>query len=320
MNFAIVQLGRFGDMILATTMFRAIKEKYPCSKLHVIAGRHNYSIIENNPRIDSILIYEKSPLKLLKFIISLRKLKLDYLIDPKDHYSTESSIIARLANSKEKIGYNKLGKKVFTLVVPDESENYNKHYVERCFYTLKLFGIEMPKKIPKPELFTYEDSDKYVKNFIKDNKKTKIVINISASQPDKLWNVNNWKAVISSLNSEKYDLLLTFSPQEQTIADELEKEFTDKLIIFRSRSMNDVISLVKAGNFLITPDTSLVHVAAAFNYPLICLYNRNEKFYNKFYPLSDEKYVIQTPEGTNGIDNIKPEEVIKILNKLGFTY
>ncbi|MGA2296363.1 MAG: lipopolysaccharide heptosyltransferase family protein, partial [FCB group bacterium] len=86
MKILIVQLGRIGDMILATPMFRAVREKYPDAEIHVLAGKHNFFVINNNPRIDKIYIHKKNPFNIIKNILALKKEKYDYWLDAKDHY------------------------------------------------------------------------------------------------------------------------------------------------------------------------------------------------------------------------------------------
>ena len=79
MRILFIQLGRIGDMILSTPVFRAIKEKYPDAEINVIAGRHNYSVISNNPRINKIIIHKKPPVFVLINIFRIRKHFYDYL-------------------------------------------------------------------------------------------------------------------------------------------------------------------------------------------------------------------------------------------------
>jgi ADP-heptose:LPS heptosyltransferase len=166
MKILIIILGRIGDMILSTPMFSAIKKKYPDSKIHVLAGRANHSIIRNNPYIDNIIVFDKTPNKLIGILLKLRKEHYDYLIDPKDHYSRESNLLARLINTKTKIGFNSEGKKIYDFEIPSFIENNELHYISRCFSALVPLGIETENIIPKPELFPSNDSIQYVENFL----------------------------------------------------------------------------------------------------------------------------------------------------------
>ena len=53
----IPHLTRIGDLVCATPVFRAIKEKYPDSHLAVLAAGRLEGLLKNNPRVDEIIIY-----------------------------------------------------------------------------------------------------------------------------------------------------------------------------------------------------------------------------------------------------------------------
>jgi ADP-heptose:LPS heptosyltransferase len=305
-------------MVLLTPVIRIIKEKYPESEIHVLAGKSNYLILKDNTRVDKLLIYNKSPLKIIWLISWIRKNKYDYLIDPKDHYSTESRIIAGLVRAEIKIGFNPQGKSHFNRSIPSDTDNKGLHFIKRCLNPLKYLDISIPAGNPKPELFENPDSEEYAKEFLKENKIGKmILINISASQNKKMWSNDNWIILLNELNrsyGEIYKFVLTFAPSERQNADNIKQScsFAD---LFNSGSIADVISIVKRAELLITPDTSVVHIAAAFNVPIVGLFSNLPEFYSRFHPLSDEFEVVFSEPGIDGIRNILPVDVIEAVKK-----
>lgn len=56
------QLTRIGDLVCATPVFRAIKERYPDAHLAVVTTNKVVGIIRNNPRIDEIIVYKSTDL------------------------------------------------------------------------------------------------------------------------------------------------------------------------------------------------------------------------------------------------------------------
>lgn len=316
MKFLIIQLGRIGDMILVTPMIRALAEKFADATIDIVAGRHNYSVVDNNPRLRKILVYEKSPLKLIGFIRSLRSEKYDRMLDPKDHFSTESKYLALLSRADKKAGFNKPGKKIFDYGIPSSKETIGQHYVQKCFNPLHPLGIEMPSEIPRPELFTKESSDQYVGDFLKPlGPKPMIAVNISASRSGKMWANEKWQKALEVINYEKYSAVLTFAPENLDRALDLSKR-RPELHLFKSRSMADATSLISRSSLLITPDTSLVHVAAAFDRPLVGLYSSNRKMFEKFHPLSSKYIAVRACEGDDGISSITPEQTAAAIKKI----
>lgn len=316
MKILFVQLGRIGDMILSTSIFRAIKEKYPEAIIDVVAGRHNYTIIENNPRINRIIVHRKPPISLLFNIFRIKTSNYDYLIDPKDHYSRESRFFAWITKADKKIGYNLKNNKHYDIGVPTMKENKDLHFTLRHFQALKPLGIDAPEKIPLPELFTSESSKEYVSEFISSIPDKKLaVINISASKENKMWQKDKWISTLRKADFSGWNVVLTSAPKEFPICAEI-SEIAKFPFLFKTKKMDDVISLIRKAELLITPDTSLVHVASAFNTIMIGLFSGLNEQYKKFKPLMDDFIVIRAKQGDPGIQSIESDAVIEILNDL----
>jgi ADP-heptose:LPS heptosyltransferase len=315
MKFLIVQLGRIGDMILATPMLRVIRDNYPDAGIDVVAGIQNHAILRNNPYVRKVYIHDKSPLKLIRNIIDIRGEQYDILIDPKDHSSTESGMIARIVRAGIKVGYNSAGKVIFSRGIPGSEANEELHYVSRCMNALKIAGLDVPIEIPRPELFPGMDSVPYVDDFLGETNTDKfITLNLSASNPGKLWENGKWERTLKESALRDWKIVVSFAPSEKALAEDLKRRCPG-LILFRSRSIEDVMALISRTALLITPDTSLVHIAAAFDKPIFALFSSLEDFYKKFYPLSSRKIVIRSQQGDGGIKSISAEDVIESVEK-----
>ena len=70
MKILIVILGRIGDMILATPMFNELVRHYPDAEIYVLAGRQNNIIVQNNPVLKKVIIFNKNPFFILKTIFA----------------------------------------------------------------------------------------------------------------------------------------------------------------------------------------------------------------------------------------------------------
>ena len=326
MKINITVLGRIGDMIIATAAFRAIKDKYPDAELHVLAGRQNSTVIENNPDVDKIRILDKSPLKLIRLISSLRKEKFDYYIDPKDHPSTESSKLAALCGAKIKIGFNKPGVKIFDYSIASNKDNYDLHFSERCLNTLEHIGIKSYSGSLKPLLFPTEQSLRKAGKILDQIENKPIVfINVSASNPERMFSAEKWGELINYILKIKYKseykIVINAAPAEKHIADELKNRFPE-IIIPESKSMDEVLALTEvisernSQSFMITPDTSLVHVASAFNMPIIAIYNGRDEVFKKFSPQSDKRISVKAAEGEWSIEDITVKTLIEAIDKI----
>lgn len=309
MKILFTQLGRIGDMVLLTSAIKAVKEKYPDSLIDVITGNNNYQVLKDNPKINNIIINDKSPVKLIKTIAKIRKTKYDFYIDPKDHHSTESRLIARFVKADKKIGFNGNNKKIYDISIPSNIDNAGLHSITRIFNSLKPLSISIGEKIPKPELFTNPESEEYVSSFITEYKiENFILLNLSAGSKSRMLTVENWTDIIEKIINA-HRIVISFAPTENKMAIELSKRFNN-LILFNSRSINDAISLVKRATLLVTPNTSLVHIASAFDTPIIAFYDSNDEDYKKFRPLSSNQKVIRFKDEIGGLENINVNDII----------
>jgi len=73
------------------------------------------------------------------------------------------------------------------------------------------------------------------------------------------------------LQSRGLQPVLIEGPKEKRLADEIEKEFENKLIRYKG-SLQDVTAIISLSKFVICLDSAAVHLAAAVNTPTIALY------------------------------------------------
>ena len=309
MKILIVQLGRYGDLILLTPMFSEIKKKYPDSEIHVLAGRKNYEILLGNPNIDKIIKYDKSILKIPQTLYNIFKTKYDYWIDPKDHLSKESRIIAQIARAGHKIGYNEPNlKKIYDIDLP-ETKNLL-HHTQIGLNALQPLGIILPAIPPKPQLFIDNLSEIKYQNFINRINKKYILINLSASGEHKMPDDDLWINFINTINDGKYQIILNAAPNEHEIADKIMKNINN-LYFYKAENIRDTFPIIKNAYLLISPDTALVHIASAFNTPLLALYSGMDEFYSKFHPQSDIQEIVRAENGDKGVKSIQLEQILQ---------
>jgi heptosyltransferase-2 len=306
MKIIITQLGRIGDMILLTPVFSALKGKFPKSEISVLSSKHNHSVLKNNPNIDKIFIYDKKIISSLKIFYSLKFYKYHYLVDPKDHHSSESQLFARIINAKTKVGFNRANGN-FNISIP-RAEDFT-HYTKKMFDAFSKIGLDVPSRLPRPELFEEPVSVYYVNEFLGEINSDFNLINISASKPSKMWAIENWIKFIQNSNSD-IPFVITSAPSEFENAKKI-VEITSNTHLFKSRSLHNVISLTKKAKLLITIDTALVHISAAWDIPLIGLFGGLETEFQKFKPLNSKYQALRNPDGIDGVAEITVDNLLE---------
>ncbi len=320
MKILIAQIGHYGDMVLMTPMLRLLKEAQPQARLHVLASRRNHAIIRSHPLVERVLVYEKRIPALVRLLAHIRRERYDVWIDPKDHFSRESALFAtfaRFCGVGQTIGFNRPDKPVFTIGLPEFDER--EHCVTKNCAALTIFAplhIEMPPTPPRPELFCKADAERFVADFRAERTKPCIVANISAGSPTRYWRQEHWKTLLRNLGADRYDIVLSSTPDDKPLLEDIHIAVPHTRI-FPSRSIMDVVSLVKASTLVLTPDTAVIHIAAAFNVPCVALYNAPAWNFHKFAPLSSIHAALQPPSGHEYLRDIQPEVVLQAARELG---
>lgn len=302
----IVQLGRLGDLVLMTPMFEAIKRDNPRHEIHLLCGRRNNAFAATLPNITGVHTYKKTLPGLLRLLVQLRAEKFDCWIDAKDHYSGESARFARWVGAPLTIGFNRENRRpVFTQSLVNEHSHQRRHFVDRNLDALAhLLGtIDVPRR---PHLTVDPDSESKLTAFLADLGVVRYaLVNVSAGSKSRYWPVHHWIALIRAfpdttflINSEAADV-----PLAQSITASCSNAHH-----FPTRSFLDAIALVRHAALLITPDTSLIHVASAFDTPTVGMYHNTESIHTFWTPLSQHHRILRGEEITS-ITDISVEAV-----------
>ncbi len=295
MKILITLLGRIGDMILLTSTFRLIKDKYPDAQIDIIASRHNNIIPKNNPDINLVYVYDKKFFNVIRLFYRLRKEHYDFYIDPKDHFSRESYIFSRIVKAKTKIGFNRDGYKNFDISIDNSEKNKFLFHTIRILKAFMPLGLEIPEVLPKPVLFEDTQSIEYVDIFFQKVPKDRKValLNISASRDYRMWQLEKWQNFVEEFAKSNIFFVLSSEPRHREQLKKIEGDYSS---IFHARNFHDIISITRKVDFVITPDTSIVHVASAWNKPTFALYTGLEYNFWWFRPVSIYNRSVLAPE------------------------
>jgi ADP-heptose:LPS heptosyltransferase len=313
MKILIVQIGRIGDMVLTTPMFRVVANHIPNAELHVLASPRGAPVLQGNPRVKKIFIYRKDPFSLLLMFVRLRRTRYDWLIDPKDHPSREGALLARICRAQNRVGYNREGEKIFSFGIPSNDENMALHAVARNLACLRPLGVTHHADC-RPELFPdARRTKKICETILPDDRKT-ILLNISAGDASRYWPVEKWAKVAELCLARGLRVLITYQPSDGRSAKAL-RDLQPGVILYHSSTINEIIAVMPLVNFVITLDTSIVHIASAFDVPQIALFPGVEWNLKKFRPLSSLS-VVQQPEKGEAVSTIPAENVIAEIEKI----
>jgi ADP-heptose:LPS heptosyltransferase len=252
---------KIGDMVISTLLFREIKKAYPHIKISVLCGKDNKEIIKYNPNVDEIIELRGGFIANLLLFFKLGKRKFDLTADflplkPKPAYL----LMLRLLNPSFLTGFYKKSYNIYDFSF--EENLFDSHITRYYKLFLNFLGIGDPSL--KYDLFL-----EALPPFIKDEMKTVIINPFAASKHRTLSLAKTQKLAELLLKAVKCRIFILTAQDKAGKVKALENE---NVKVFASKSILESAALIKAGDLIISPDTSIVHIAAAFNKKLVALY------------------------------------------------
>ncbi len=262
-KYLVIRLSSIGDIVLTTPVLRMLKKQILNAEIHYLTKPQYKQILVNNTNIDKIWLYEKNMAKLLR---ELKKENFDYIIDLHNNLRT-----FRIKNSLRILSFTVKKLNIAKWLMVNFKVNYlpKQHIVERYLDTLRLFDISDDKK-GLDYFIGVEDEclPKFVSDVIPNEY---IAICIGGRHFTKKMPAEKVAELCSMIS---YPLILLGGKEDIATADEICKLTSNKLILnFTGRlSLNMSAILVRDSKMVITHDTGLMHIAAAFKKNIVSIW------------------------------------------------
>ncbi|HIC40244.1 MAG TPA: lipopolysaccharide heptosyltransferase family protein [Piscirickettsiaceae bacterium] len=322
-NVLFLRYDRIGDMVITTPVFREIKLVYPHIKITVIASTANQDVLTNNPYVDNIITNHKNNLLSdLSSLLKLRKQKFDVCIEF-DHSVIPHAIIRlKVIKPKKVISVKKDGRYGVDgseLLLYDfyTEKPSNAHFRDIWLATLKPFGVKAKSNVY--DLFITDTQQKQAQNFIKQySSKFLVGINLEGAVKGKkikfseLWQICQG---LHKANNNIQVIILTTPGNLQSIYEKVTESSLDYVVTsYKTDTILDAAALISQLDLIITPDTSIVHIASAFNKPIVTIHENNQDSYQLFAPTSDINKTVFSPK-KDTLEGYDVQKVIEYANQ-----
>jgi ADP-heptose:LPS heptosyltransferase len=265
---------RIGDMIMATSLIRAIKLSHPNIILDVLGSRANAPVLQHNPRVSTVRIFDRrSGRSFVKTMWSLLNSGYDAIIDGMVLTPSLTMMLLMLSSrAPYRIGIG--GREndfVYSLPVPAPPPD--EHHIAHSAATALPFGVDPERTDWRPEIFLARDEvaraeHEWVSRFGAGAQR--ILINMSAGQPRRRWPDESFIALARHLTSTAHGrgVLVMAAPNERESAERIAAAGRAQAAIPQLR---DAFALVATADVIFTPDTSIAHAASAFSKPTVVM-------------------------------------------------
>jgi putative heptosyl transferase len=260
-----------GDMIVSTGLIRSLAQAG--YEVYVSSTAPALDIIRGNPHVSGVFPYNAS--SPANFAASLRKIRrhhFDLAVELRvsRELSLYDTLYHGLIRTDTLLGFNKSFLHTFNASI--ECDVSNIHVTQPFLLLLAYLHIDAAD-LPY-ELFIDEDTEQYVRPYIPKQKFA--VINPFGSKGPRCLSKQQVASICRHLSQQGFACVLIGEPAK-TAALKI-----NLAAVFPSRSIGDVIALIKYADLVLTVDTSVVHIAAAFTKDTIGLY------LHSFHPLAED--------------------------------
>lgn len=279
----LIRFSSIGDIVLTTPVIRCLAKQLPAITIHYLTKKSFQPVLCHNPYIDQLHFLQDSIKETIK---QLKKENFNYVIDL---HNNQRSLLIKLALGVKSFSFNKLNveKWLFTQL------KYNRlpkvHIVDRYLATTQSFGLVNDKEgldyfispteqVDITSTFPFLSTQQYIAFVIGAAHATKRLPN---------------HQIIKICQQITYPVLLLGGPSDaengQIIAQESGSHVHSTCGQF---SLNQSASLVAQAYKVITHDTGLMHIAAAFRKPIISIWGNTVPEFG-MYPYVPKGYQYQ---------------------------
>jgi ADP-heptose:LPS heptosyltransferase len=289
-----IRYERIGDMIMATSLIRAIASALPNRKVDVLATPATAAVLEGNPYVDEILMLDRRSFSSYMDIMKrLRAARYTVMVDGRINNPpifTSTPLLMYAGRARFRVGAGSQTRpRIYNVTVPEW--NRIDHYIDGSKSLAVPFGVDPEHTDWQPEIFLSGDERTRAEERWKEarallahgNPSTGItkclLVNLSASEPKRRWPDGKFIATLQGARARapQMPMIVIGLPAEWSSVQQVANSV--KALPVATPNLRDAFALVGTADLVFTPDTSISHAASAFRKPSLVLLKREHRPY-----------------------------------------
>lgn len=288
---------KIGDMVISFPVFDGLKEHFPHISISILGSPTNHVIIKDDPRFDKIYLYRKNLYKDVKELLAMRRGGYDCVVDMIGNDSVTALFLSQMcAPGKPRIGVGKVKYQRYYDFNYDHRLGNTGHIIENTLKILNAFGIDSDRVPGYAEPFIRKDAVDRATAFIEGIANgtpnvLRVGYNLSAGSPTRVWAeekaIELLRRIQSRLSNSR--IILFTIPSERQRALALKEKLGNGVDLVPDKlDLIGASAIISKLDVLISPDTSLVHIARSMKVPVVGLYSRYMKNFLLWRPYGQE--------------------------------
>lgn len=253
-KFLVIRFSSIGDIVLTSPVVRGLKQQLKNAVVHFVTKKKHAGLVCSNPYIDKVHLLDDNIGELIE---ELEAESFDYIIDL--HQNIRSNRIKRQLKSPS-FSFNKLNWEKWLMVQLKIDKLPEQHIVERYMKTVSVFDVKDDAKgldffIPDDEVFrTNELPEPFRKGYV--------AFVIAGTYFTKKLPTEKVSEICQNIS---HPVILLGGKTEQEEGEKILSESKGNVLNYAGKiTLNQSASLVRDAEVVLTNDTGLMHIAAAF--------------------------------------------------------
>ncbi|MBI5835865.1 MAG: glycosyltransferase family 9 protein [Candidatus Eisenbacteria bacterium] len=273
---------RIGDALLSTCFLDALARHRPGWKVDLLLGRDNLRVLDGRAEIGRRWCYDRRALNTFRLARALRAERYDLAIDLMNHPSLTSSVFMRLMRPRLSAGFHEERRGFpFDIPVPAQPRS-TVHIVKRLGELLRALGCPAPDdelRLRFEPTAAARARARAVLEPLRAGGARLCGVNTSAGALDRFWGAENYRAfLLGAARRFPGQRFVVFAvPAEMDRAARIADRVSGAVLAPPTGSFDEFAATIEGMDSVLTPDTSVVHLCAAFGIPEVVLYADENK-------------------------------------------
>ncbi|MFM2285483.1 MAG: hypothetical protein RLZZ543_980 [Bacteroidota bacterium] len=282
----IIRFSSIGDIVLTTPLVRCLAKQFPNAELHYLTKPSFKNILDPNPYLHKVWLWEDQPKEVLR---QLKEQRFDVVIDL--HHNLRSKRV-KLALGRPSVSFNKLNVEKYLYVNFRINRLPNVHIVDRYLATVAHLGV---KNDAQGLDYFIRPEDEFDLTQLPQTHQNGYVAVVTGA----LKNTKRMPEVELSEVCKRIGLpiVLLGGKAEAEFGAHISKDLGEAAYNTCGEiSLGQSASLVKQASVVLTHDTGLMHIAAAFHKPIVSIWGNTVPEFGMYPYLpqaSDQQFIAQ---------------------------
>lgn len=254
-KFLVIRFSSIGDIVLTSPVVRGLKQQVENSEVHFVTKKIHAELVSFNPYIDKVYFLDEN---ISDLITDLEKEKYNYIIDL--HQNFRSNRIKRSLKCPA-YSYDKLNWQKWLMVQFKINKLPSQHIVERYLETVSTFDIKNDQAgldyyFPEEEAFSQKELPAPFQNGY-------VAFVIAGTYFTKKLPAEKVSQICQRI---PYPVILLGGKEETETGEKVLSQSKGNVLNYAGKiSLNQSASLVRDAKVVLTNDTGLMHIAAAYH-------------------------------------------------------